>query len=314
MNPRLHQIRSAILGFAVGDALGVPVEFSAREELDRDPVTEMRGYGTYPYPAGTWSDDTSMTLAALDSLADGLDFEDMMTRFVRWYKKADYTPAGVMFDIGGTTRHALERSLRGTPALSCGLTGGRDNGNGSLMRILPAVLWLNLSEKKSLPLADRLDLVHKISSLTHAHLRSQLGCGIYAIVAARLLEQPSKEAVREGITEAAAFYRDHAEAAAYARILRGGIADLPRGEISGSGYVVHCLEAALWCLLNTDSYRDCVLAAVNLGDDTDTTAAVAGGLAGLLYGLEAIPADWLALLLRRELIETLCEQADTRWR
>ena len=138
----INPILNGVMGLVVGDALGVPVEFKDRESLRQDPVTSMRGYGTYNQPPGTWSDDSSMTLALLDSLKDGLDYKDIMDKFVAWYDKGKYTPHGKMFDIGIATRQALSRYKNGLAALECGGQDEYDNGNGSLMRILPILFYL----------------------------------------------------------------------------------------------------------------------------------------------------------------------------
>ncbi len=307
----LHKIKSVILGHAVADALGVPVEFSERCELEENPVTDMRGYGTYNMPEGCWSDDTSMTLAALDSLASGVvDYDEIMTNFGRWYHDADYTPTGVMFDVGGTCRSAILRYTRDHLApLDCGLTEANANGNGSLMRILPFSLY---AIAKGCDLDDH-RLICEASALTHAHERSKIGCGIYHTVLAYLLEKPCKDSVYGALGAAKEIYANKKELVHYVRMFQADFADLPPNKINSTGYVVDTLEAAVWCLLTTDSYAECVLKAVNLGEDTDTVAAVAGGLAGALYGLEGIPQAWLGKLKKSEWIEEMCERAAANW-
>ena len=314
MQEKIRNIKSAIFGHAVGDALGVPVEFCFRAYLDANPVTTMRGFGTFPYPAGTWSDDTSMTLACLDSLSNGVNYDDIMTKFCEWFENANYTPSGETFDIGGTTKKSLLAYLiSNIPALECGQGSEWDNGNGSLMRIIPIILYLNYSQLNSLSIEEKIKYIENVSSLTHAHIRSQIGCGIYAFVMTELLHNKCKESVYNGIIAADRYYEKVPESQSYSRILNNNIALLSRDEISSSGYVVDCLEAALWCLLTTDSYEACVLKAVNLGDDSDTTAAVAGGLAGILYGFNKIPKKWLDLLQKKDYIENLCVTAALKW-
>ena len=309
---RLQIVRSAMFGHAIADAMGVPVEFSDRSRRRRDPVTGYRGYGVHHVPAGTWSDDTSMALATLDSLARGLDYTDMLERFCEWKLHAAYTATDVVFDIGITTSRALSTFRQGVPALSCGLGGERDNGNGSLMRIIPAALYCKYTANLSLD--QQLSIIHDVSALTHRHPRSQMGCGIYALILMELCDGRGVAGIQAGIDRAKAYYEASPafsrELCSYDQILGCpsimDFAGTPEDKIRSGGYVVDTLEAALWCLLNTDNYRDCVLRAVNLGDDTDTVAAVAGGLAGCLYGMEGIPDGWLAGLLRAEDIETLC--------
>ena len=181
---KLDQIKAVMLGHAVGDALGVPVEFQSRERLEKDPVVDMRGFGTYPVPAGSWSDDTSMSLAALDSLASGkIDYNEIMDNFVKWCFNNEYTPTGEMFDIGRTCMDAIrnyalcqegERN-----ALLCGCDDENSNGNGSLMRIHPFVLMAFFKEDLH---NDWTQIVENGSSLTHRHPRSFLGCRIYALI------------------------------------------------------------------------------------------------------------------------------------
>ena len=298
----IHTIKSCMLGLAVADALGVPAEFRAREELDADPVTGMRAYGTHHMPAGTWSDDTSMTLCALDALAQPeFSWDAVMENFVRWYRDAEFTANGVMFDIGISCRRAIDNYARQhRKPLRCGLKDAHSNGNGSLMRILPFILYA----------PEDLGFIEEASDLTHAHRRSEMACGVYALLLEEILEQ-GRDGIPAALKKAEAVYGDEDEWTYYAPLLT--IETRSRGSIRSGGYVVDTLEAALWCLLTTESYRGCVLKAVNLGEDTDTVAAVAGGLAGALYGMEGIPQEWLDALLRREDIEELCEKAAQRW-
>lgn len=180
-----YKIKSVIIGHAVGDALGVPVEFSERAELDYDPVNDMRGYGSFDVPEGSWSDDTSMTLCALHSLANGkLDFEDIMKNFEKWLNNGEFTPTGFNFDVGGTCCSAILRYSCGADrAEDCGLSDEFSNGNGSLMRILPFALYLYYDKNaKKLPLGEKLGTIHKASSMTHANGRCLIACGIYSII------------------------------------------------------------------------------------------------------------------------------------
>lgn len=308
-----NRVLDGVMGLCVGDALGVPVEFIGRETLKRDPVVDMRSYGTYNQPAGTWSDDTSMTLCLVDSLAGGLDYNDIMTKFLAWYSENEYTPFGETFDVGNATRAAIIRFTEGRPALECGGTSEYDNGNGSLMRILPIVFYLqskygdNFYEKD-----EAFEIIHNVSKLTHAHKRSKIGCGIYISIAAMILKgKDLKEAIEQGIDKSMEHYKKHGdfleELEHYKRLESEYFAKLAEDQISSSGYVVYTLEASIWCLLNTTNYKDCVLKAVNLGKDTDTVAAVAGGLAGVYYGYEGIPEEWKSVIVKREYVEELCE-------
>lgn len=309
-NLPVDQIRAAMFGHAIADAMGVPVEFLDRNDLKKKPVTDYRGYGSHPVPAGTWSDDTSMAIATLDSLARGLDYSDMMQRFCDWKQKAKYTATDVVYDMGITTTHALSRFIKGTPALECGCCDEYDNGNGSLMRIIPAALYCKYKMPFS-SLEDHMDVIHNTSRLTHSHPRSLIGCGIYALILMKLLTWRNKYAICLGLKKAYAYYRNlpeyQNELAHYLRVFHMYDVQPEEDEIKSSGYVVSTLEAALWCILTTESYSECILKAVNLGSDTDTVAAVAGGLAGVLYGIEGIPGKWQQGLIRHDVIDDLCK-------
>lgn len=305
-----NNVLSGIMGLTVADALGVPVEFKSRRTLESDPVTSMQAYGTYNQPAGTWSDDTSMTLGLVDSLAKGLNYGDIMKNFSEWLYEAEYTPHGEVFDVGIGTNKALDRFKAGVPALECGGALERDNGNGSLMRILPIYYYLkSIYGNGFLKNEESFEIIHNVSALTHAHKRSQIACGIYISIASELANTTDLDkAVKDGIYLATSYYQKRNEFVEelnkYNRL--EDIADLPIEEIKSSGYVVDTLEAAVWCLLTTKSYQECVLKAVNLGEDTDTVAAVAGGLAGIYYGYESIPDEWLDVVVKREYVEELC--------
>lgn len=313
-----NYILDGIMGLCVGDALGVPVEFYSREELRERPITDMIGYGTHHQPPGTWSDDSSMTLCTLDSLSSGLDYYDIMDKFAAWLMKGKYTPYGEVFDVGILTQNVILKFVNGEDPLQCGGKSEYDNGNGSLMRILPVAfhLYKNLVERRDgavETMDESMKIVHKISSLTHAHVRSQIACGIYITIALELIKTTSLTvSVKEGLEKAFRYYNNRNEYKDeikwFERLKNPEFCQFPEEAIKSSGYVIDTLEAALWCLLITKSYRECVLKAVNLGEDTDTVAAVAGGLAGLAYGYDGIPKEWVKQLARREWIEGLCNK------
>ncbi len=305
------QLRSALLGLAVGDALGVPVEFSSRASRHQDPVTNMRAYGTHHQPAGTWSDDASLTFCLAEALAeDQYTVRRLAENCVRWYYDQFWTPHGQVFDIGITTREALCQ-LRKQSSSASPLVGGRDemsNGNGALMRVLPLAFYQDKSA-----LSDRFQLIFEASAITHGHIRSAIACFLYLELAAYLREgdKPEKAYARlceEGAEKLKQLTIPAQELAYFDRILGGNLASVSESAISSSGYVLHTLEAAIWCLLNYNDFSSTVLAAVNLGEDTDTTGAVVGGLAGIFYGEAAIPKPWLAVLARRGDIEDLAHR------
>ena len=267
-------LKDAVYGAAVGDAFGVPYEFCGRNSFA--VKSKMIGGGSHGQPAGTFSDDTSMMLACCDSLKENngkIDIEDMRRRFVEWARYGKYAIDASVFDIGMTVSSALSRGR--------GMTGERDNGNGSLMRIIP-LAFISATDEE----------IAQVSAITHAHRISIEACQCYVKIA-RLLtaDTPKDTTVKSSIPKSSEFER------------LAHIKDLDQNKISSGGYVVHTLEAALWCLMTTDNYKDCVMKAVDLGGDTDTTGCVAGGLAGILYGKDSIPKAWLETLRGKDIIE-----------
>jgi ADP-ribosyl-[dinitrogen reductase] hydrolase len=309
-----NNLLSGVMGLCVGDCLGVPVEFVDRETLKNNPVVDMRSYGTYNMPKGTWSDDSTMTLSLVDSLSNGLDYNDIMGKFSNWIKTGDYTQYGKAFDVGNGTIKAITRFTSGKTALDCGGYSDHDNGNGSLMRILPILFYLrSIYEGDITDNNEAMNIIHNVSSLTHAHKRSLIACGIYISIANMLMnDMDLSTAVEMGIHNAVAYYKKHDEFTEelryYKRLSNKTFSKTSRKNIESSGYVVDTLEATIWCLLRTKNYKDCVLMAVNLGEDTDTVAAVAGGLAGLYYGYDSIPKEWLVAIPKHDYIESLCSK------
>jgi len=300
-----EEIEGALLGFAAGDALGVPVEFETRESLSRNPVKGMLGNLFLNQPPGTWSDDSSLVFCTCESLCNGYNLEDIAVQFSNWKNKRFWTPHGRVFTIGVQTEKAIKRidryiemGLRIKPYSSEGVNE-KENGNGSLMRILPLAFYL-----KDSSVEDRYAVTKDVSALTHPHVRAVTGCFIYLQFAIALLNKKDKtEAYKEIQHSTLNFLQektDKKELNHFSRIFNETIGGFPEECIESTPYVVHSLEAALWCVMRYDNYRDTVSGAVNLGGDTDTIAALAGGLAGLLYGKKQIPEDWLSVLARKD--------------
>ena len=283
------EVESGIYGLVVGDALGVPFEFLSREELKRNPCADMTGCGTHGQETGVLSAESSMTLATMEGLTQSpyKQYDAVMQNFAAWLDEGAYSVSGV-FDVGNTCFSAVMNYEKGIPPTQCGGRGKYDNGNGSLMRILPASLYFLAKGADERFLDD-------VSSLTHAHPVSRAACKIYTNVVKEILSKKDK---REMFPVQNIYGQSE-----YSRLRDPQFYSLPESEIKSGGYVVESLEAALWCFYGTESYRDCVLKAVNLGDDTDTTAAIVGGLAGLYYGAESIPEKWLEELKGKEMIE-----------
>ncbi len=267
-----NDLRSAIYGFAIGDGLGVPYEF------------KMRGQFIYEKSDAPliWSDDTAMTLATCDSIKrkKRIDPEDIMRSFEKWYFSGAYTPDNQAYGIGKTTAKAIEAFRLGQGIDHCGQRSIRDNGNGALMRILPLV-FLDTSDKE----------IDKVSGLTHNHEISKEGCRIYVEIGKRILKGEDLENI----------IKNMGTTKYYKRLSR--LKELAEEKISSSGYVVDTLEASLWCIIHKNNYRDTIIKAIELGGDSDTIAAVAGGLAGILYGYQGIPKEWIDRLEGKKLLE-----------
>ena len=290
-------VLDALVGISVGDALGVPVEFKTREYLESNPVTDILGFGTHNQRAGTWSDDSSLSFCLSESLCYGFDIGDIAAKFVMWYYDNYWTPYGVVFDVGGTTSEAIRKikSLKYKPE-NCGGKEIMDNGNGSLMRILPIAFYV-----KDLTLEEKYEITSKVSSITHAHKISTLSCCIYIDFAINLIDGLNKiEALKKTKQNINEFFKNENYINKFYRILDDNIYELDEVAIKSSGYVIDTLEASIWCFINGNSFEECVLKAVNLGNDTDTIGAITGGLAGLYYGFINIPKKWVNTLARKD--------------
>lgn len=300
------KISAAVMCAILGDAMGVPVESETTSEGSLCSIKNMLGYGRFDQPEGTWSDDSSMILCTMDSLIQGYDIEHLGRTFCRWLFDSYWTANGVVFDSGLTTFIALDRiRTENFSALSSGCIGEDDNGNGSLMRIIPAALCFYTD-----PVPVFLDKIHQISAITHAHPRSLIGCGIYSLLIKELLYNENKsEALRTAIDKALEYYGSGSlfknELPHFMRILSFELLSCDASEIHSSGYIIDTLEAAIWSFLKFDSTLNVLASSINLGRDTDTSGTAAGGLAGLQYGLNDIPMEWLDTLARKKEVETL---------
>lgn len=277
----------------------------------------MQGYGTHGQPPGTFSDDSSLAFCLAESLCRGYNLTDLANRFINWRENGYWTAHERVFDIGIATSAAITRLMNGTAPLLAGGMGELDNGNGSLMRILPLVFF---AQHK--PIEERYRLVAEVSALTHGHIRSVLACFIYCEYARLLLTGQNKweafRAMQHTVNEFVADYStcNHDELSRFHRVLENpdklyevrSLIQYAEEEIASSGYVLHTLEASLWCFLCTESYAEATLKAVNLGSDTDTTGCITGGLAGIYYGAKTIPAHWLSALARRNDIVDLADR------
>lgn len=285
-------------GLAVGDALGTTLEFKDRDTYQH--ITGMKGGGPFNLQPGDWTDDTSMALALAQTLIEhGMNKIELLKNFARWYKYGEFSHNGRCFDIGTTTRQALDKFIRskGTDD-SPASTHFLDSGNGGIMRLAPAVVWGHYhappppSENyiPSMPLNYSMQIAEEQSEVTHASDE----CLRIARIMARQIS-----------------YLIAGTPWIHVRQTNGPIPET-RDDVKSDGYVTHTWQAAAWAVDNTDNFRDALLTAVNLGDDADTVGAVAGQLAGARYGYDSIPAEWIEILAwntrLEEIFDKLCEQ------
>lgn len=301
--------KSGIIGLAVGDAMGVPLEFCTREKLMQNPITEMIGYGTHNVPKGCWSDDSSMTFATMDAIIKdkGVNYNTIATNFLEWAKNAKYTSIERVFDIGRTCLRAISKyESKQDVAEKCGGTSEMDNGNGSLMRILPLAYYCYSKNMKE---NEIYEIVKNVSSITHGHEISIMGCFIYVLYGIELLDNKNLSQAYENVKKIKyTIYFSEETIERYDRILQNDINKYSLDEIKSTGFVIDTLEATLWSLLNTNSYNQSIITAINLGDDTDTVGACVGGLAGIYYGIEGINKTWQNELLKYDYIVNLCNE------
>lgn len=271
MNINKEKLKASLYGLAIGDALGVPYEFKPRDSFK---ATTLIGGGTWSQPVGTWSDDTSMTLASYHALKENnwkVNTTLFKKHFLLWYYTECYTTHTNLFDIGGTTEQAL--------LLGRGLSDFYSNGNGSLMRISPLIFADCTKEE-----------IEKVSAITHAHETSKQACTIYVGIGKELLKGKKLLNILKENSYPNPFEQLNI------------VENLKRNEIKSSSYVVDSLIAAIWSLINTDNYKDAILTAVNLGEDTDSIAAITGALAGIIYSYEEIPKEWIDKIPNKEIL------------
>lgn len=303
-----------MIGLALADAMGVPVEFEERDYLKKHPVTGVMGYGTYSVPKGFWSDDTSLAIATMDGIIknSGIINEKAYTNiadnFVSYLEDSSFTPGDKIFDIGNTTRQAIIKLKIGSvPPTLAGGTLPHNTGNGALMRILPIAYYASQNN-----LTDRETevIVNDISSLTHRLDTCKLGAYIYTQFARQLIEGASKEDAYNHIQQLdySSYPQDIVNS--YSRVLKNDIRNYHEKDISSKGKTLPTLEATLWSFMTTENYHDAVLKAINLGEDTDTIGACVGGLSGAYYGADSIDKSWLSHLAKHDYLKDLFETYD----
>ena len=291
---------NGIMGFIIGDALGVPLEFKKRDLFKNNTVTDMISSDRIG-SKGVWSDDSSMVIATMKSIIDNkgkINYESIMDNFILWVSNKDFIATDKAFGIGRATFFALGNyhNKRYEKITECGMKGFNYNGNGSLMRILPIAYYCYY---KKLNDDEIYHLVKDISSLTHSHEISVLGCFIYVLLVIELLSGEEKENAYSNIKKYN--YRKYfslENIKYYDRLLNNDISKLNVDSISSMGFIVDTLEAVIWCFINNNSYDKCVIEAINLGNDSDTIGALVGGLSGIYYG--NLPSKWLDSIVKKD--------------
>ena len=293
--------RGALIGLAIGDALGAAVEFSPPGSFAE--VTGYRSGGPYGLKAGEWTDDTSMALALADSISQvGWNLNDQADRYVEWWKTGKYSVIGRCFDIGITTRNALANYITTKDALQSGDPSERASGNGSIMRLAPVPIHFADKYPNQIDVISR--VAEESSIATHASEQCLSACRYLSIVIAALIHGEDRQAVLspdwQPLQQLNQIKPLHP---LIQEIAQGSFREKQPPEIKGTGWVVQSLEASLWAFHNADSFSDAVLKAVNLGDDADTTGAICGQLAGAYWGESQIPSSLLSGLARMDLLE-----------
>ena len=309
------RIAGGFYGLLIGDALGVPYEFYEAEKLPPYEEIEMlppAGFRkTYQeVEAGTWSDDGAQALSLLDSLLNqkGFSLEDFSDALVSWYEDGAWAVDGDVFDVGIQTAYALRGYKNELLPEECGMLNPDGKGNGALMRVLPLVLWHSVhgSQDKEQRTKALVEDAHRQCLITHGHVCNQVCCALYCLAAQELMEGvEAADAVEAAIAALRTIYQDLPE---HEQELEWAVRPDQPWEGTGTGYVVDCLRSAFMILLQASGYEDGVKRAVLLGNDTDTTACVAGGLLGIRYGVQGIPDRWMSMLREREKAEALLKR------
>lgn len=319
MNNKLDAIKNSLISFVLGDMIGTPIQFTLRknlQELFKDTSTSVKELilkSNSFVPFGSWSDDSSMTLCTMESIAEKkcIDLDNIVEKFIKWLYENYMTPNGRTFDVGDTTIRSLNKYRYTNKVIPQGLNTINSNGNGSLMRILPVSIYCyfkNLSDK------EIFEIIKDVSALTHAHPISILGCYIYTLIVFDILDGKTKDEIIDNLeniyNDTAIPYEYKEWLNEYKKVLDGSIINETADNINSSGYVKNTLEVALWGFYNTESVEDCIFKIIELGEDTDTNGAVGASLSGLYYGLRGNPAPkyWVDKIIKKEMILEIIEK------
>jgi len=301
--------KDVLLGIAVGDAMGLPFEFLERDEISIKSGAQMIGFGSHNQAPGTFSDDSSLTFCTVESLINGFNIDEIAANFVKWKNENYWTATGEVFDIGDTTANAIDKIAVGTSPYYSGDDEEFSNGNGSLMRILPLVFTV-----KDFAIEKRYEYTKQLSGITHAHTRSVMACFYYLEFARLIIAGERKKIICSKLAvDLTEFFNQQAETRTelqhFDRLLKGSFMNnYPLESIKSTGYVIDSLEAAIYCLMKYNRYEMAIIQAIQLGNDTDTIAAITGGIAAIYFGYHTIPEIWLSGIKRKEAILDLAKR------
>lgn len=297
-----------LMGFVIGDAMGIPLKNKSREELLNKPVTKMLGNGTYNLPEGTWGENTSLLIATIDSInaKSTVDLNDIALKFSAFINHAQYTADHEVFAINQTTLQAITKFQENYNDLDLnGITSDTAIDNGALVRIIPIAYY---SLEKKLKDTEILELVTKVCSLTHSNEINIMGCYIYVRFAIFLLTGKDKYSAYS-MTKCVDYtmFSDQTRAL-YNRLIKDDITKLKINEINSSSNIIDTLEATIWVFLQSENYKEAIIGAINLGDDTSSIAALTGCLAGIVTDYNLFPEEWKDAILRREYLLDIFEE------
>ncbi|AEW02107.1 hypothetical protein A4D02_08820 [Niastella koreensis] len=309
-----YPVHGALFGLAIGDALGVPVEMIKRDVLKQNPVMDFTNYnGPDDYkghnqPLGTFSDDSSLTFCLAESLCHGYNLDDIAARFVSYFFEGYWTAGGTVFGVGKSTEDSISRLRDGVSPKESGNYDVNCTGNGSLMRMLPLLFYI-----RDYPLQTRYELVKEVACITHGSYQTILSCFYFLEFALELLNGSDKQTAYANVAKNVSAFIAHLDIGQNDKevlkpLIGEDITSRSEDSINTIHHARHTIQAAMYCFMKTNNYKEAVLTAVNLGDDADTTAAVTGGLAGLYYGFDSIPEKWIEQVQRSNEIRDLCDR------
>lgn len=301
MENKTSKIYASLIGFIIGDAIGVPIEFDTRASLINNPISDMLGYGTYNVPAGTWSDCSSLVIATITSIIkkNAINISDITENFIVWYQNGKYTPLDKVFAIN----HSIEKSLKAQVHNRKRTT--IDDDNGALMRILPISLYCYY---KHISDNDIVKVIDNVSSITHNDELNKLASFIYTKFICLLHEYDKKEAYEKIKNINYNLYYSNSTIEQFSRILKEDISKIKLSDLESTSYVIDTLESVLWVVLNTDNFIHSIIGAINLGGDTSTIGALTGALSAIIYNYESIPPQWINKLKKLDYLQFVFEK------